>query len=206
MAQWPAPGELPWFAGVDGASRSPGYEDWYMVDDWAAVGVLRQAAVSGPRSAQSDRGSRRRFDRRGLSPGRGERTSGLARVGVWVAREGGHEAHRWARCSATAWTLSAMGCGGDARLGPRRRLPAGRRRRPTGRRPTRRPSGWVRRRASRGKRCGARDAAVRYTRPSSRLALEVGSTTGKRRAAPPRAWAPSDHRQSSRSDRARSPT
>jgi hypothetical protein len=32
---------LPWLEG-DG----PGYEDWYVLDDWAALGVIEQAAVS----------------------------------------------------------------------------------------------------------------------------------------------------------------
>ncbi len=39
--------DLPWLA--DGGA---GYEDWYLVDDWAALGVLRQAAMAvGHRSA-----------------------------------------------------------------------------------------------------------------------------------------------------------
>ncbi|HXM86587.1 MAG TPA: hypothetical protein VN889_03040 [Solirubrobacteraceae bacterium] len=33
--------ELPW---LDGAG--PGYEDWYLLDDWAGLGVLEQAAVA----------------------------------------------------------------------------------------------------------------------------------------------------------------
>jgi len=32
--------ELPWFGGGEG------YEDWYLVDDWASLGVLEEAAVS----------------------------------------------------------------------------------------------------------------------------------------------------------------
>jgi hypothetical protein len=41
-------GELPWLLG----ERDPapddeaGYEDWYLLDDWAAVGVLEEAAIS----------------------------------------------------------------------------------------------------------------------------------------------------------------
>lgn len=33
--------ELPWLSG-----GGPGYEDWYVVEDWAAVGVLERAAVA----------------------------------------------------------------------------------------------------------------------------------------------------------------
>lgn len=38
--------ELPWLAGGGEAAADAGYEDWYVVDDWAALGVLEEAAIS----------------------------------------------------------------------------------------------------------------------------------------------------------------
>jgi hypothetical protein len=39
--------ELPWLLPEDpGPGGGAGYEDWYLLDDWAAVGVLEEAAVS----------------------------------------------------------------------------------------------------------------------------------------------------------------
>jgi hypothetical protein len=86
--------ELPWLAGVDGAARdAPGYEDWYLLDDWAAVGVLEEAAVArGHESAHHAIASRA-----GAAAGSVYRlVEGSARpqaegVAVWVAREAGHD-------------------------------------------------------------------------------------------------------------------
>ncbi len=41
-------GAVPWLDG------SPGYEDWYLVEDFAALGVLNRAAVSGAAAAPHD--------------------------------------------------------------------------------------------------------------------------------------------------------
>lgn len=38
---------LPWLA-------RDGYEDWYLVDGWAGLGMLNEAAVTGPRQAPHD--------------------------------------------------------------------------------------------------------------------------------------------------------
>jgi hypothetical protein len=38
--------ELPWLAPVAGAEAAAGYEDWYLLEDWTAVGVLEEAAVA----------------------------------------------------------------------------------------------------------------------------------------------------------------
>jgi hypothetical protein len=42
---WHRVSGLPWMGGLDG------YEDWYLVEDWAALGALNERAVSGPRRA-----------------------------------------------------------------------------------------------------------------------------------------------------------
>jgi hypothetical protein len=45
---WHRVSGLPWMGGLDG------YEDWYLVEDWAALGALNERAVSGPRRAPHD--------------------------------------------------------------------------------------------------------------------------------------------------------
>jgi hypothetical protein len=77
-------GELPWFPGG-------GYEDWYLLDDFTALGVLNEAAVAhGHRSAHDD-----------IARSFGEGAGGLyglreghaslegASLAVWVARPPG---------------------------------------------------------------------------------------------------------------------
>jgi hypothetical protein len=41
--------EAPWLGG-----EGPAFEDWYLVEDWAAVGRLNRAAVEGPRRTPHD--------------------------------------------------------------------------------------------------------------------------------------------------------
>jgi len=52
--------ELPWLAALGGAEDdAPGYEDWYLIEDWSTVGVLEEAAVSrGHLTAHDDAASR----------------------------------------------------------------------------------------------------------------------------------------------------
>jgi hypothetical protein len=90
--------ELPWlgpgFAGQGCAGHGPsaGYEDWYLIDGWSAVGVLEEAAVA--------RGHVSRHDALAALAGatsgaiyrlsEGHSRLGEARLAVWVARAPGH--------------------------------------------------------------------------------------------------------------------
>jgi hypothetical protein len=86
--------ELPWLAPVDGAAgQAPAYEDWYLLDDWAAVGVLEEAAVArGHETAHHEIAARA-----GAATGsvyrliEGSAAPSATSVAVWVARQGGHD-------------------------------------------------------------------------------------------------------------------
>jgi hypothetical protein len=78
--------QVPW---LDGAV----YEDWYVIDDWAALGVLEEAALShGHRSAHDaaaaltgmETAAVYRLLEGSVDPGR-------AASAVWVSATGGHE-------------------------------------------------------------------------------------------------------------------
>jgi hypothetical protein len=99
--------EIPWLPPLSGTGHgqahagSAGYEDWYLVEDYAALGVLNQAAVGrGHRGAHDD--VARRFgsgagglygliegDRPEIGRGTGAGVPGEVSVVVWVARPPG---------------------------------------------------------------------------------------------------------------------
>lgn len=102
--------DLPWLAPIasedgdgDQAGRSiaakvalparAGYEDWYLLDDWGAVGVLEEAAVARGHFTAHDRVAALA----GAATGSVYRLiEGCARldgagIGVWVSRAPGHE-------------------------------------------------------------------------------------------------------------------
>jgi len=49
--------ELPWL-GAGGADSPVGYEDWYLVENWTAIGVLESAAVSRGHAGAHDAAAR----------------------------------------------------------------------------------------------------------------------------------------------------
>jgi hypothetical protein len=96
--------ELPWLAPVAGAEQAPGYEDWYLLEDWTAVGVLEEAAIAhGHRTAHDTiagragcatgsvyrlvEGHARGADKAKGSPAE----AGESDTAVWVKRTPGHE-------------------------------------------------------------------------------------------------------------------
>jgi hypothetical protein len=90
---------LPWLSGgsasppTTGSYAAGGYEDWYLLEDWAAVGVLEEAAVAHGHVSAHDRVA----SLSGVSTGavyrflEGHAQLDDAHVAVWVARAGGHE-------------------------------------------------------------------------------------------------------------------
>ena len=93
-----------------------GYEDWYLLDSWSAVGVLEEAAVSrGHLSAHDAVAAKAELSTGAiyrLSEGHA-RLDGV-RLSVWVTPAQGTSRRRSRRCWATAWTRRPPGCGGAA--------------------------------------------------------------------------------------------
>jgi hypothetical protein len=85
--------ELPWLASTTPQAGAPvAYEDWYLLDDWAALGVLEEAAVSQGHVGAHDKVA----SLSGVSSGavyrflEGHAGVDQTQVAVWVARSGGH--------------------------------------------------------------------------------------------------------------------
>jgi hypothetical protein len=94
--------ELPWLgarAEADLAADAPAYEDWYLLEDYAALGVLNEAAVGrGHRTAHDDAARHFGAGSGGLyahvegerpDPGRRGRAIAESSTAVWVARPAG---------------------------------------------------------------------------------------------------------------------
>jgi hypothetical protein len=84
--------ELPWLAALAGADEAGGYEDWYLLEDWSAVGVLEEAAVSRGHASAHDAAAARAGAAAGaiyrLVEGRPRLDAERA---VWVAHRPGHQ-------------------------------------------------------------------------------------------------------------------
>jgi hypothetical protein len=92
--------EIPWLAAVshgetEPVAVTPGYEDWYLVEDFTALGVLNEAAVGHGHRTPHDEAARRFGVGAGGLYGlvEGERTDLLsaASMAVWVQRPPGSE-------------------------------------------------------------------------------------------------------------------
>jgi hypothetical protein len=86
--------ELPWLGALSGGSEPRGgYEDWYLLDGWSAIGVLEEAAVSRGHVTAHDAVASKAGVSTGAIYRRSEGHAPLAeaRVSVWVTRGRGHE-------------------------------------------------------------------------------------------------------------------
>jgi hypothetical protein len=94
----PSPEAAPGAPSGGGASYEPGYEDWYLVEDYTALGILNEAAVGhGHRTVHDDIARRFGSGAGGLygliegELGPGVDSIGEASIAVWVARTPGTE-------------------------------------------------------------------------------------------------------------------
>ena len=85
--------QLPWLESAGEHSPRAGYEDWYLLDDWAAVGVLEEAAVSRGHVSVHDRVASQSIAATGAVYRLIEGHTGLQEtlLAVWVTRSRGRE-------------------------------------------------------------------------------------------------------------------
>jgi hypothetical protein len=84
-------GDEPGGGTADKPHRRPGYEDWYLVDDFAALGVLNEAAVAHGHRTAHDEVARRFGTGAGGLYGLMEGHAELAGppLGIWISRPSG---------------------------------------------------------------------------------------------------------------------
>src|SRR6185437_9798892 len=82
--------ELPWLKGAD---AQPGYEDWYLVENWTALGVLEAAAVSRGHAGAHDSAAREMGSGTGAVYRllEGAHSLGDMHTAVWITRPPGGE-------------------------------------------------------------------------------------------------------------------
>ena len=80
--------ELPWLEPAANVLAGPGYEDWYLLDSWAALGVLEEAAVARGHVTRHDAVARLSGQAAGAVYRLSEGCASLAdaQVSVWIAR------------------------------------------------------------------------------------------------------------------------
>ncbi len=87
--------ELPWLDPAPGAPPGQvGYEDWYLIESWSALGVLEEAAVSRPHVSSHDRVATRTGTGQAAVYRLDDGLPRLADTGtsVWVSRPAGGQA------------------------------------------------------------------------------------------------------------------
>ena len=88
---------LPWPAAEDAGDvgvTASGYEDWYLLDDWAALGVLNEAAVGRGHSTSHDEAARR---------------AGPGTASIYALIEGEPCAESFGAASRAAWIAPPAG-------------------------------------------------------------------------------------------------
>ncbi len=147
-------GELPWLPGAAPRDHGAGgYEDWYVIEDYAALGVLNEAAAGRGHRTSHDRAARRFGAGSGGLYGlvEGERPGGRgagglaeASLAVWVARPPGSRPRALAELlgdgiepgHASLWRRQLV-------LSPAPEFCLLARETPAGVAPTRLPEGWT---------------------------------------------------------------
>jgi hypothetical protein len=134
---------VPWLEGDDDA-QAPGYEDWYLVDDWSALGVLEEAAVGRGHVSRHEAVAALAAGAAGgvYRLEEGEARLERAHVSVWVSPARGREQPAMADLLGDGMDPEAGLWRRSLGLGPAPEYCLLAPEAPAGVRPTRLPDGW----------------------------------------------------------------